>query len=110
MADEGRQVLPPIRLWDWLNTWRSCNIVTVALVTPLAKGNKIVTTTLAFLAKYLLENQEIWKDITEFKAAQPITPWFKVVIHKLLTNHSLEVLKEEIKIFNKGLKVVGNPF
>ena len=29
MADEGRQVLPPIRLWDWLNTWRSCNIVTV---------------------------------------------------------------------------------
>ena len=28
MADEGRQVLPPIRLWDWLNTWRSCNIVT----------------------------------------------------------------------------------
>ena len=82
----------------------------VALVTLSAKGNKIVTTTPAFSAKYLLENQEIWKDITEFKAAQPITPWFKVVIHKLPTNHSLEVLKEEIETFNKGLKVVGNPF
>jgi hypothetical protein len=82
----------------------------VASVTGSAKGNKIITTTPAFTAKYLLENEVIWKDITDFKTAQPITPWFKVVIHKLPTNHSLEVLKEEIEIFNKGLKVVGNPF
>ena len=46
----------------------------VASVTLSNKGNKIITTTPTFSAKYLLENQEIWKDITPFKAAQPITP------------------------------------
>ena len=82
----------------------------VASITPSAKGNKVVTTTPAFTAKYLLENQNIWKDITTYKVAQPISPWYKVVIHKLPTNHSLEVLKEEIETFNKGLKIVGSPF
>lgn len=82
----------------------------VASVTLSSKGNKIVTTTPAFTAKYLLENQSIWKDLVAFKAAQPITSWFKVVIHKLPTNHGLEVIKEEIETFNKGLKVVGTPF
>ncbi|KAH7557896.1 hypothetical protein BM1_05168 [Bipolaris maydis] len=82
----------------------------VASVTLSSKGNKVVTTTPAFTANYLLENQSIWKDLVAFKAAQPITSWFKVVIHKLPTNHGLEVIKEEIETFNKGLKVVGNPF
>lgn len=82
----------------------------VASVTLSSKGNKVVTTTPAFTAEYLLENQSIWKDLVAFKAAQPITSWFKVVIHKLPTNHSLEVIKEEIETFNKGLKVVGTPF
>ena len=82
----------------------------VASVTLSSKGNKIVTTTPAFTAKYLLENQSIWKDLVAYKVAQPITLWFKVVIHKLPTNHGLEVIKEEIETFNKGLKVVGTPF
>ncbi|KAH7552688.1 hypothetical protein BM1_08639 [Bipolaris maydis] len=82
----------------------------VASVTLSSKGNKVVTTTPAFTANYLLENQSIWKDLVAFKAAQPITSWFKVVIHKLPTNHGLEVIKEEIETFNKGLKVVGTPF
>ena len=36
-------------------------------------------------------------------------PWFKVVIHKLPINHSLEVITEEIKTFN-SLNPVGTPF
>ena len=82
----------------------------VASVTISSKGNKVLTTTPAFTAKYLLENQIIWQDITTFKTAQPITSWFKVVIHKLPTNHGLEIIKDEIETFNKGLKVVGTPF
>lgn len=82
----------------------------VASVTISSKGNKVLTTTPAFTAKYLLENQNIWQDITTFKTAQPITSWFKVVIHKLPINHGLEVIEDEIETFNKGLKVVGTPF
>ncbi|KAH7563658.1 hypothetical protein BM1_00705 [Bipolaris maydis] len=82
----------------------------VASVTLSSKGNKVVTTTPAFTANYLLENQGIWKDLVAFKVAQPITSWFKIVVHRLPTNHGLEVIKEEIETFNKGLKVVGTPF
>ncbi|EMD97939.1 hypothetical protein COCHEDRAFT_1209700 [Bipolaris maydis C5] len=82
----------------------------VASVTLSSKGNKVVTTTPAFIANYLLENQSIWKDLVAFKVAQPITSWFKVVVHRLPTNHGLEVIKEEIETFNKGLKVVGTLF
>ncbi|KAH7559020.1 hypothetical protein BM1_03957 [Bipolaris maydis] len=77
----------------------------VASVTLSSKGNKVVTTTPAFTANYLLENQGIWKDLVAFKVAQPITSWFKIVVHRLPTNHGLEVIKEEIETFNKGLKV-----
>jgi hypothetical protein len=86
----------------------------VASVTPSAKRNIVVTTTPTYNAKYLLEHQSIWKSLTSFKEALPIQPWFKVVVHNIptsfVTNESLEILKSEITAFNKGFKIVGNPY
>ncbi len=78
------------------------------------KGNLVVTTTTRFTAQYLLENQNVWQEVTRFEEALPIQSWHKVAIHNiptsLATNQDLQVLKEEIPLFNNGLKIVGNPF
>ncbi|KAF2633551.1 hypothetical protein BU25DRAFT_298191, partial [Macroventuria anomochaeta] len=60
----------------------------VALVTPSAKQNIVLTTTPTFTAKYLLENQDIWQTLTPFKEALPIQPWYNVVVHNIPTSFS----------------------
>jgi hypothetical protein len=86
----------------------------IASVTPSKRENIVLTTTPSFTAKYLLENIQIWRDITHFKTALPIQPWYKVAVHNIptsfSTNESLAILKSEIATFNKGFQIVGNPY
>lgn len=86
----------------------------IASVTSSKRENIVLTTTPAFNAKYLLENQQIWESLVQFKAAQPIQPWYKVALHNIptsfSTNESLSILKSEIKAFNTGFEIVGNPY
>ena len=86
----------------------------VASVTTSAKQNMVVTTTPRFTAKYLLENINIWENITPFTSALLNESWHKVAVHNVPTsydsNEDLSIIKTEIETFNKGLKVVGNPY
>jgi hypothetical protein len=86
----------------------------VASVKASKRDNIVLTTTPSFNAKYLLEKAEIWNQLTPFKEALPIQPWFKVAIHNIPTslfrNEDLKILKDEIPIFNNGLQIVGNPY
>ena len=75
------------------------------------KKNIVLTTTPTFNAKYLLENKDIWTKLISFQEALPITPWFKVAIHGIPTDlDNLGVIKTEIRTFNNGLQVVGEPY
>lgn len=75
------------------------------------KKNIVLTTTPTFNAKYLLENKNIWAKLISFQEALPITPWFKVAIHGIPTDlDNLGVIKTEIRTFNNGLQVVGEPY
>lgn len=82
----------------------------VASVKESNKQNIVLTTTPTFTGKFLLENKSVWQHIVKFEEALLIKPWFKVAIHNIPTNQDLAVLKDEIPTFNKGLKIVGNPY
>jgi hypothetical protein len=86
----------------------------IASVTKSAKQNIVITTTPKFNGKYLLEHKNIWENITDFDSALLIESWHKVAVHNIPTLYAsgdgLEVIKNEIETFNKGLKVVGNPY
>ena len=86
----------------------------IASVTTSAKQNIVITTTPQFNGKYLLEHTNIWEDITDFSSALLIESWHKVAVHNIPTkygdNIGLDIIKNEIETFNKGLKVVGKPY
>jgi len=83
----------------------------IASVSLSFKKNIVLTTTSTFNAKYLLENKDIWAKLIFFQEALPITPWYKVAIHGIPTDlDNLQMIKTEIKTFNNGLQVVGEPY
>ena len=85
----------------------------ITSVTASRNGNMVLTTTTAFDAKFLLEKIDIWRNVTNFVSAQPIQSWHKVAIHNIpsnYTNDELSILKSEIKTFNTGMTIVGNPY
>jgi len=74
------------------------------------KGNIVVTGMPDFPAKFLLEKKAAWQSLLTFTKAIPCRSWCKVAVHGLPTNISLDLLPQEIKTFNKGLKPVGRPY
>ena len=83
----------------------------IVSATRSKQENIVLTTTPAFNAQYLLENKEIWKHTVQFHEALPIVPWYKGAIHGVPTSlESLDVLKDEIRTFNNGLQIVGQPY
>jgi len=69
-----------------------------------------------FSADFLLQKKTVWEDIFS-NIAQKIekdTHWSKVVIHGISIrsfsmDEGLSLLKDEIEIFNPGLKLLKNP-
>lgn len=86
----------------------------IASVTLSAKQNIVITTTPQFNGKYLLEHTNVWEDILHFTSALLIESWHKVAVHNIPTKYGddigLDIIKNEIETFNKGLKVVGKPY
>lgn len=79
--------------------------------------NIAVSATSAFSADYLIEKQDIWKRIIPHKTLHKESTWYKVVIHGVpLTDFDSpdglkgDLVKQEIKTFNKGLNPLGNPY
>ena len=87
----------------------------MASITRSANQNLVVTTTEAFSAAFLLEKRSIWEHVTPFTSAQKDEPWHKVVLHGIPiidfnTPSGMELIKEEIVTFNKGLTPIGQPY
>lgn len=83
----------------------------VASVGKSEAGNLVLTTTLEFNAQYLLDKTDIWKHIAPCQEALLIQPWFKVAIHGIPTStENLDIVRDEIQTFNRGLQIVGKPF
>lgn len=87
----------------------------VTSVTKSLGQNLVVTSTSPFTADFLLEKQAIWQHLIAFKSAQKDEPWHKVVLHGIPiadfnTQEGMELVKDEIKTFNKGLNPIGTPY
>ena len=88
-------------------------ILTVAL--SYMKKNIILTTTESFNAEYLLEKKSVWGHLIPHAACQVNEPWHKVVIHGVpiheFDNEEFgDMIRDEIKTFNHGLNIIGNPY
>jgi hypothetical protein len=87
----------------------------VASVSKTLGQNVVITTTSPFSADYLLEKRSIWEHILKFKSAQKDEPWHKVVLHGIPTADfntpsGMDLIVEEITIFNKDLVPIGTPY
>ena len=87
----------------------------VASITKSLNQNTVITTTGTYSANFLLEKQDIQKHIIPFKLAQLDESQYKVVVHRIPIadfNNPLgmDLIKEEISTFNKGLTPIGTPY
>jgi len=67
-----------------------------------------------FSAKYLVEKKEVWKNIIPHQKVYTDKKWAKIIIHTVLirpfsTDDSLYLLKQKIKTFNPGMKLMKTP-
>ena len=67
-----------------------------------------------FSAKYLVEKKEVWKNIIPHQNIYTDEKWAKIVIHTISirsfsTDDDLYLLRQEIKIFNPGIKLIKTP-
>jgi len=72
-----------------------------------------LTTTADYSAEFLIQHEKIWQNQFKFSGFLKDKAWFKVVAHEILTeifNHtqSLQLLKQEIEIFNKIYSLAVN--
>ena len=86
----------------------------IASITISKTGLLVVLTTMStYNADFLLEKQQVWKNIfsQNLKFVEKSTQWYKIVIHKVLiilfsTSNDLSILRNEIEIFNPELKLL----
>ena len=87
----------------------------VALVTKSLNQNLVITTTISFTADFLIEKKAIQESIIPIKEYQKDKLQSKVVLHRIPiadfnTPKGIDLVKEEVQIFNKGLKPIGTPY
>lgn len=87
----------------------------VNLVARTNTKNIAINTTEEYTADFLLEKKEVWEHLIPHISAQKDQPWFKVVAHGIPLadfNHEsgMEMIKEEVETFNKGLHPIGMPY
>lgn len=78
--------------------------------------NIIITTMPEYSGQWLLDNKELWEELISFDRIQTNQAWYKVCVHGIpLANYQsgedfIHDVPQEIKVFNSGLQIVGNPF
>ena len=88
---------------------------TIAMVTKSQSNQSIVITTMPnFSVKYLVEKKRVWKNIIPHQNVYTDEKWVKIVIHTVLirpfsTDDGLYLLKQKIKTFNSGIKLIKTP-
>jgi hypothetical protein len=99
-----------------LNTaFRSKGIkgLVISTVSLSIKGNIIVNTTSKFNSDFLVQNESIIKGVLPLVTSiQKGEPWYKVIVYgipirKFNTPEGMDLVLEEIRIFNKGLEPIS---
>ncbi len=65
-------------------------------------------------AKYLVKKKKIWKNIILYQKVYTNKKWVKIVIYIILirlfsTDDGLYLLRQKIKTFNPGMKLMKTP-
>jgi len=76
------------------------------------QANLVITTTESYLSDFLLAKSDIWMHLMLGYTAQKDVTWHKIIAHGIPTsvfNHpdGMELVKDEIRTFNKGLTPLG---
>lgn len=87
-------------------------------VTVSPRGNLVLTVTDGLTAKFLVENKAVIDSVTPTASVVENRSWYKVAVHGVPTADVLtlsredfaDIVKEEIKTFNKGLSPIGTPY
>jgi hypothetical protein len=88
----------------------------ISTVSLSSKGNIIVNTTPEFNSDFLVQNESIIKGVLPLVTGiQKGEPWYKVIIHGIPirefdTPEGMDLVLEEIRIFNKGFEPIGQPY
>ncbi|TVY22076.1 hypothetical protein LHYA1_G009165, partial [Lachnellula hyalina] len=87
----------------------------VLLVSKSFQANLVVTTIEAYSADFLLAKSDIWMHLMPGYTAQKDVTWHKIVAHGIPTSvfncpEGMELVKDEIRTFNKGLTPLGQPY
>ena len=87
----------------------------VLSVTKSMQSNLVITTTEAYSSDFLMAKIDIWKDLLPGYTAQKDVTWHKIVAHGIPTSvfnrpDGIELVKDEIRTFNKGLTPLGQPY
>ncbi|KAF2136923.1 uncharacterized protein K452DRAFT_341920, partial [Aplosporella prunicola CBS 121167] len=85
-------------------------IIAAAIISP--RGNLVLTAFNGLSAKFLVDNKVVINSVL------PTTSAFKIAVHGVPTANILnesresfaELVRDEVKTFNKGLNPVGNPY
>ncbi|SLM39078.1 hypothetical protein LPUS_09506 [Lasallia pustulata] len=91
------------------------NNVLVSTVAVSRTGASIVVTTAeGNTAEDLLKHKALWEPELDLAQIKKNNKWHKILLHGLLTavfntRDGLEMLQEEVELFNKGIKLVTKP-
>jgi hypothetical protein len=114
---EQRDESTPLQIRDKINkafVQAGINNPVVQEVSTSRRNNIILTTTAKYSGEFLLQYKHIWHQLFELKNAQLLESWTKIIVHNVPTNFegssTLEILHSEIPAYNKGVKIVGNPY
>lgn len=107
----------PLQIRDKINrasVQAGINHAVVKEVSTSRRNNIILTTTADYSGEFLLQHKHIWHQLFELKNAQLLESWAKMIVHNVPTNFegagTLEILHSGIPTYNKGVKIVGNPY
>ncbi|TVY31391.1 hypothetical protein LSUB1_G008815, partial [Lachnellula subtilissima] len=84
-------------------------------VSKSLQANLVVTTIEAYTSDFLLAKIDVWTHILPGYTAQKDVEWHKIVAHGIPTSvfnrpDGMDLIKDEIRTFNKGLTPLGNPY
>ena len=84
-------------------------------VSKSLQANLVITTTKSYSSDFLLAKSNIWMHLMPGYTAQKDVTWHKIVAHSIPTSvfnrpDGMELVKDKIRTFNKGLTPLGQPY
>lgn len=119
VPEETLQQLDPMEIRNQINKqFQAQEKATRPVIRTVARsytGRSLILTTMEDItASYLIEKADVWRSIIPSSNYSQDDPWVKVVVHSVPTRpfqgqEGIDLLKQEIEIFNPTLKLMRAP-